>query len=108
VVLDLALVPPFGLEGAALALAAGVLVYRGSAAAQIVQWFQVQPLSRPVINVLAVAVCIVGGGLVIGRIVAGDRLPVAVITGLISVAVYGVVLVTRGRDLGIDIRLRAD
>lgn len=108
ILLDLLLVPPFGLEGAALAMAAGVLVYRGSAAVQIARWFDVRPLSRPVVTVLIVAFVVVGGGMFAGRLIAGDRLPVAVVTSLISVVVYAVVLVTKGRALGVDLRFDAD
>jgi len=108
IALDLLLVPPFGLEGAAIAMGAGVLVYRGSAAVQVARWFQLRPLSRPVINVLGAACLIVGGAMVVGRVVAGDRLPVAIVTGLISVSVYGALLATQGRSLGIDFRFDTD
>lgn len=108
VLLDLVLVPPFGLEGAAIAMAVGVLVYRGSAAVQIQRWFHVRPVTRPVLSVAALACFVVGGGLVLGRLVGGDRLPVAIVAGLLSVSAYGALLLTKGRALGVDIRFNAD
>jgi len=107
ILLDLLLVPPFGLEGAAVAMAVGVAVYRGSAAVQIARSFQVQALSRPVLTVTAVATVLVGGAMLIGRVVGGDRLPVAIGASGISVLIYAVVLLRRGRALGIDLRFDA-
>ncbi len=104
IVLDLVLIPPFGLEGAAMAMAAGVFVYRASAAVQINRWFEVRSLSRPVITVLALGLGVVGSAMFAARLIGGDRLAVAIVTGVVSVAVYGAVLVTRGRALGIDLR----
>jgi O-antigen/teichoic acid export membrane protein len=108
ILLNLVLVPRFELSGAAIAMAAGIFVYRGSAAVQIARWFQVRPLSRPVVTVLVVALGVVGGGMFVGRIIAGDRLPVAVVTTILSVAVYVAVLATRGRSMGLNLRFDAD
>jgi len=108
IVLDLVLVPPFGLEGAALAMAAGVAVYRGSAALQIGRSFDVRPLSRPVITVLALAIGIAGSAMLLGRLVGGDRLTVAVTAGVVAVLVYGATLFTRGPAMGISLRFDSD
>jgi len=102
IVLDLVLVPPFGLEGAAVAMAIGVLVYRGSAAVQIARWFQIRPLSRSVLMVSGMGLVSVGGVMLIGRLVAGDRLGVAIVSGLISVGVYASVLFTKRQSIGIQ------
>jgi|GEM_PF-1994867 len=108
ILLDLLLVPPFGLEGAAVAMAAGVFVYRGSAAAQISRWFGIRPLSRPVLLTLVLSFCLVGGIMFVGRIFGGDRLAVAVVTAIVAVVVYGAVLIARAGAIGIELRFDAD
>lgn len=108
ILLDIALVPWLGLEGAAIAMAAGVLVYRGSTAIQIAKWFGIRPVSRPTVTVFAVCIAIVGGAMLAVRMIAGDRLLVAVGAGIVSVAVYAGVLVTSGKSMGIDLQFDAD
>lgn len=108
IALDLVLVPPFGLEGAAIAMAGGVLVYRGLAALQVSRGYQIRPMSQPVIMVLAVAFGVAGGLMLIGRVLAGDRLVVAILSGITSVVVYAGVLFNQRKALGLNLSFDAD
>ena len=108
IVLDLVLVPPFGLVGAALAMAVGVLVYRGSAALQIKRWFGVQPVSGPVLSLMAVAIGVAGTIMLAGRLLAGDQLAAAIISAVIAVGVYAAVLTKRGPAMGLRLNFDAD
>lgn len=107
ILLDLALVPPFGLEGAAFAMAAGVLVYRGAAAVQVQRWFGVDSLTRPVVLVALIAAALTGGIMLAGRIIGGDTLVAAIIAGTVSVLLYATLLLKNGRRLGVDLRFDA-
>ena len=108
IVLNLLLLSPFGLTGAAIATAAGVLVYRASSAVQINRWFGIEVLSRPVVAAFGLAIAVAGSIMVIGRLIGGDQLVAALISGGIAAVMYAAVVITKGAGLGIRLGLDVD
>lgn len=105
VVLYLVLVPPFELVGAALALAGGIAVYRGTAAFQIWKAFGVASFDRSALRAAMLAVIAVGIPLVVARVVWSDSLVVAVAAGVCGVAAYGLGVVMLRERAGFELTL---
>lgn len=101
----LVLVPQFDDIGAALAFTAGVIVYRLASTVQV-QRRSVQPFGRLSTTATVVAVVCFGPPLVIARITKGDGLVVAIIAGLIGVALYAPALFGLRRGGRIELALR--
>ncbi len=93
VILDLVLVPAYGINGAAIAWVAGVVVYRLLPTWQIFRDVQLVPFGRPGLLVGMLAVAVFGGA---GLIPATDVLPVAGISAIAGLAFVGVLYVLRG------------
>jgi len=89
VVLHIVLVPPLEVVGAALAMAGGVAVYRLSAAVQIQRRYGVTVFDGNTLRIIAAALALVAGPALVLRIIAGDRLVIALIAAALTAAIYG-------------------
>lgn len=89
------LVPSLDLVGAALALAAGIVVYRLASALVVHRSFGVHLFDERSISVAILAAAICGAPLALASALWGDRLPVALVVGALSTAVYAAVIFTR-------------
>ena len=101
----LVLVPRFDDVGAALAFAAGVVVYRVASTMQI-QRRHVHPFGRQSITATAVAALSFGPPLLIARLTQGDTLAVGIVAGLIGLALYAPAVLGLRRRGRIELALR--
>ena len=91
-ILDLVLVPTYGINGAAIGWVAGVVVYRLLPTWQIFRDVQLMPFGRPGLLVGMLAVAVFGGA---GLIPATGLLPVAGISTVAGLAFVAVLYALR-------------